>query len=64
MDEESLTVTVTADDPSVTTITAQSAMIDIRENDNDGKFKYSTTTLYFAIVLLLWTLLRQYTCHC
>jgi hypothetical protein len=34
--EELLTVTLSADDPPVTTLTATSATIDIRENDNDG----------------------------
>ena len=38
MNEESLTVTLMADDPPVTTVTASSATIVIRENDNDGKF--------------------------
>ena len=37
--EELLTVTLSADDPSVTTLTATSATIDIRENDNDGNLK-------------------------
>ena len=36
MNEESLTLLMSADDPSVTTITASSATIVIRENDNDG----------------------------
>ena len=45
--EESFTVTLSADDPSVTTVTASSATIDIRENDNDGKLKF----LLFAMVL-------------
>ena len=35
--EENLTVTLSADDPPVTTITASSARVLIRENDNDGK---------------------------
>ena len=35
-EEELLTVTLSADDPPVTTLTATSATIDIRENDNDG----------------------------
>ena len=35
--EESFTVSLTADNPPVTTITAPSARIFIRENDNDGK---------------------------
>ena len=43
MNEESLTLTMSADDPSVTTITASSATIVIRENDNDGM------QLYFSI---------------
>ena len=34
--EEFFTVTLSADDPDVTTLTATSATIDIRENDNDG----------------------------
>ena len=34
--EEFFTVTLSADDPPVTTLTATSATIDIRENDNDG----------------------------
>ena len=38
MNEESLTLTMSADDPSVTTITASSATITIRENDNDGMY--------------------------
>ena len=36
MNEESLTLLMSADDSSVTTITASSATIVIRENDNDG----------------------------
>ena len=39
--EELLTVTLSADDPPVTTLTATSATIDIRENDNDGNLKYN-----------------------
>ena len=38
--EELFTVTLSADDPPVTTLTATSAAIDIRENDNDGNLKY------------------------
>ena len=34
--EELLSLTLTADDPPVTTLTASSATIDIRENNNDG----------------------------
>ena len=34
--EELLTLSLSADDPPVTTLTASSATIDIRENDNDG----------------------------
>ena len=34
--EEFLTVTLSADDPRIATLTATSATIDIRENDNDG----------------------------
>ena len=34
--EEFLTVNLSADDPPVTTLTATSATINIRENDNDG----------------------------
>ena len=37
IDEESLMFTISADDPAVTTITASTATIAIRENDNDGK---------------------------
>jgi hypothetical protein len=37
--EELLTVTLSADNPLVTTLTATSATIDIRENDNDGNLK-------------------------
>ena len=37
--EELFTVTLSADDPPVTTLTATSATIDIRENDNDGNLK-------------------------
>ena len=36
-DEESLTLTLSAVNPSVTTITASVATVLIRENDNDGK---------------------------
>ena len=36
MNEESLALLMSADDPSVTTITVSSATIVIRENDNDG----------------------------
>ena len=35
--EESLGLTLSADDPPVTTTTAVSANVTIRENDNDGK---------------------------
>ena len=41
--EELLTVTLSADDPPVTTLTATSATIDIRENDNDGNLKHIYT---------------------
>ena len=34
--EEFFTVTLSADDPPVTTLTATSTTIDIRENYNDG----------------------------
>ena len=34
--EESLTLSLSANDPPVTTITASSATIVTRENDNDG----------------------------
>ena len=36
INEESLTLTMSGDDPSITTITASSTTIVIRENDNDG----------------------------
>lgn len=36
--EESLTLSLSADDPPVTTITASSAVAVIRENDNDGTY--------------------------
>ena len=35
--EESLTLSLSADDPLVTTITVSSSTVDIEENDNDGK---------------------------
>lgn len=35
--EESLMVSLSADNPLVTTVTASSATIVTRENDNDGK---------------------------
>ena len=35
--EELLSLTLTANDPPVTTLTASSATINIRENNNDGK---------------------------
>ena len=37
--EELLNVTLSADDPHVTTLTATSATIDIRENNNDGNLQ-------------------------
>ena len=40
--EESLTLTLSAVDPSVTTITAAVATVLIRENDNDGKISIIT----------------------
>ena len=39
-EEELFMVTLSADDPPVTTLTATSATIDIRENDNDGNLKH------------------------
>ena len=36
-DVETLTLTMSADDPPVTTTTALVATVNIRENDNDGK---------------------------
>ncbi len=44
--EELLTVTLSADDPLVTTLTATSATIDIRENDNDGNLKQDGRVYY------------------
>ena len=37
--EEFFNITLSADDPPVTILTATSATIDIRENDNDGNLK-------------------------
>ena len=44
MDEESLTLSLSADDPSVTTTTITSATVVIRENDNDGNIGSFTFT--------------------
>ena len=44
--EESLTLMIVADDPPVTTVTANSATVVIRENDNDGTYlSYSYISL-------------------
>ena len=49
--EESLTLSLTADDPPVTTITASSATVVTRENDNDGNLKYLSDPEKFLLIL-------------
>ena len=45
--EEFLTVTLSADDPLITILTAISATIDIRENDNDSNLKQEQKEGYY-----------------
>ena len=59
--EELLTVTLSADDPPVTTLTATSATIDIRENDNDGNLKHIIyMTLYISKINIKGVVVQKY----
>ena len=58
--EESITLTLSADDPPVTTITASGATVLIRENDNDGKF---STISYNALCFKLCARSKCVSCY-
>lgn len=49
VNEESLILSLSANDPPVTRITASSATIVIRENDNDGNFIYELPYLAYLV---------------
>ena len=50
VNEENLTLTMSADDPQVTTTTTLSATVTIMENDNDGNSMGISWVVFFGLV--------------